>query len=72
MVPLVLTVASFGAAWWYVTIYNAPAQTAQRLPCRQRPSARRMTSAETEKPQELSTVEEKPQELGRGEKPRNW
>jgi TRAP-type mannitol/chloroaromatic compound transport system permease large subunit len=24
MVPLVLTVASFGTAWWYVIIYNAP------------------------------------------------
>jgi TRAP-type mannitol/chloroaromatic compound transport system permease large subunit len=25
MVPLILTTGTFGTAWWYVTIYNAPA-----------------------------------------------
>ena len=25
MVPLALTVGTFGATWWYVVIYNAPA-----------------------------------------------
>jgi TRAP-type mannitol/chloroaromatic compound transport system permease large subunit len=59
MVPLALTVSTFGTAWWYVTIYNAPAQTAAAVSAQ--PSA---TTAKTEKPQELGTVEEKPQELG--------
>ena len=69
MVPLMLTVASFGAAWWYVTIYNAPAQTAASSVSQSVPAPGGMTSAETEKPQELSTAEEKLQELGAGEKP---
>jgi len=68
MVPMTLTVASFGAAWWYVTIYNAPAQTAAATSASQSVSAP-ATTAETEKPQELSTVQEKPEELGAGEKP---
>jgi TRAP-type mannitol/chloroaromatic compound transport system permease large subunit len=58
-VPLALTVSTFGTAWWYVTIYNAPAQTAAAISAK--PSA---TTAEAEKAQELGTVEEKPQELG--------
>ena len=28
VVPLALTVGTFGAAWWYVVVYNAPAATA--------------------------------------------
>src|SRR5260221_9535292 len=26
LVPIVLTIALFGAAWWYVVIHNAPAE----------------------------------------------
>jgi TRAP-type mannitol/chloroaromatic compound transport system permease large subunit len=59
MVPLALTVSTFGTAWWYVTIYNAPAQTAAAISAP--PGA---TTTEAEKAQELGTVEEKPQELG--------
>ena len=70
MVPLVLTVASFGAAWWYVTIYNAPAQAAAATSASQSVSALAgVTAAETKKPQELSIAEEKPEELGAAEKP---
>ncbi len=70
LVPLVLTVASFGAAWWYVTIYNAPAQAAAATSASQSVSAPLgATTAETEKPQELSIAEEKPEELGAAEKP---
>jgi TRAP-type mannitol/chloroaromatic compound transport system permease large subunit len=60
MVPLALTVSTFGTAWWYVTIYNAPAQTAAAISAP--PGA--TTKTEAEKAQELGTVEEKPQELG--------
>jgi TRAP-type mannitol/chloroaromatic compound transport system permease large subunit len=70
MVPLMLTVASFGAAWWYVTIYNAPAQTAAATSARPSVSApAAATTADAEKPQELSIAEEKPEELVAGEKP---
>jgi TRAP-type mannitol/chloroaromatic compound transport system permease large subunit len=59
LVPLALTFGTFGTAWWYVTIYNAPAQTAAAISAQ--PSA---TTAEPEKVQELAPVEEKPQEFG--------
>ncbi|MGE5850263.1 MAG: TRAP transporter large permease subunit, partial [Candidatus Methylomirabilota bacterium] len=53
-VPLALVVATFGTAWWYVTIYNAPAAvTAASAPA---------TQAGTAAP-----VEDKPQELGAAE-----
>ena len=32
LVPVVLTVVTFSTAWWYVTIYNAPATTAVVAP----------------------------------------
>ncbi len=70
LVPLTLTVASFGAAWWYVTIYNAPAQTAAATSASQSVSTLGgATVADAEKPQELGTAQEKPEELGAGEKP---
>jgi TRAP-type mannitol/chloroaromatic compound transport system permease large subunit len=63
MVPLALTVSTFGAAWWYVTIYNAPvAATAVTTPQPTVPS-----TAEPEMPQGLGSAEEKPQELGAAE-----
>ncbi len=69
MVPLMLTAGSFGTAWWYVTIYNAPAATVSV------PSASSVTAplaeapaiAEPETPQELGSAGEKPQELGAAE-----
>jgi TRAP-type mannitol/chloroaromatic compound transport system permease large subunit len=65
-VPLALTVGSFGAAWWYVTIYNAPTQTAATGSAAQSVSA---TALQTEQPQDLTIAEEKPAELGEAEKP---
>jgi TRAP-type mannitol/chloroaromatic compound transport system permease large subunit len=69
MVPLALTVGSLGAAWWYVTIYNAPAQTAITSASPNVSSRAGATTAKTEKPQELSTAQEMPEELGVAEKP---
>jgi TRAP-type mannitol/chloroaromatic compound transport system permease large subunit len=64
MVPLVLTVSTFGAAWWYVTIYNAPAAaTAAAAP----QALVAPPPVEEAAPQQLGTAEEKPQELGGAE-----
>jgi TRAP-type mannitol/chloroaromatic compound transport system permease large subunit len=68
MVPLALTVSSFGTAWWYVTIYNAPAQPTAAVSGPQSvPAPPATTSVESEKPQELSPPDEKTQELGTAE-----
>jgi TRAP-type mannitol/chloroaromatic compound transport system permease large subunit len=71
MVPLLLTVATFGTAWWYVTIYNAPAvATAVAAPPAgtvKAPRTGTQSSAEPDKSQELGTAEEKPQDLGAAE-----
>jgi TRAP-type mannitol/chloroaromatic compound transport system permease large subunit len=72
VVPLALTVGTFGAAWWYVTIYNAPAAQIATVQT-PRPAASgeptlSPTTAEPEKPQALGTpAEEMPQELGAAE-----
>ena len=57
MVPLALTVASFGTAWWYVVIYNAP--TAATTPAKGSPQPLTLPpeAAEPETPQELGTAE---------------
>ena len=58
IVPLALTVGTFGAAWWYVTIYNAPsAAVVAPLPAIDAASG----------PLATAPVEEKPQELGEAE-----
>ncbi len=50
-VPLALTVGTFGATWWYVTIYNAPTvATTAAVPV---PQAARRAPAAPEKLQEL-------------------
>jgi TRAP-type mannitol/chloroaromatic compound transport system permease large subunit len=65
MVPLMLTVGTFGTAWWYVTIYNAPAAAATAaVPALPAAPTAPPTSTELETPQELGSPEEKPQELG--------
>jgi TRAP-type mannitol/chloroaromatic compound transport system permease large subunit len=76
MVPLILTAGTFGTAWWYVTIYNAPvaATTVDVSPAQGETSqpATTQNPAEPDKPQDASTssaqgpdtAEEKPQELG--------
>ena len=72
-VPLALTVGTFGATWWYVVIYNAPAAAASApkpavTGAPQAPAAPPKTAATPapDKPQELGAAAEsdKPQELG--------
>jgi TRAP-type mannitol/chloroaromatic compound transport system permease large subunit len=66
-VPLMLTVGTFGATWWYVVIYNAPtAQTASvaaPLPAPGEPTK----SAAAPPAAAAAPAEEKPQELGAAE-----
>jgi TRAP-type mannitol/chloroaromatic compound transport system permease large subunit len=68
-VPLLLTVGTFGATWWYVVIHNAPetATAATSAPPRASESAppTAAPAPAEDKPQPLGTpVEDKPQELG--------
>ncbi len=80
MVPLILTAGTFGTAWWYVTIYNAPAAatTAAVSPAQGGTAPRATTQNPVEpddKPQDASTSSaqgpgtavEKLQELGAAE-----
>jgi TRAP-type mannitol/chloroaromatic compound transport system permease large subunit len=75
VVPLLLTVGTFGAAWWYVVIHNAPAEsasapaggmaTASRAPTKPPEAPLPSGAVSTDRPQEPGTPrEEKPQELG--------
>jgi TRAP-type mannitol/chloroaromatic compound transport system permease large subunit len=80
MVPLVLAAGTFGAAWWYVVIYNAPAAVASaplvgtsvstaRAPDRSAAPSDTprpaAAGAPSDRPQELGAAQEdKPQELG--------
>src|SRR5215469_15801229 len=73
-VPLLLTIGTFGATWWYVLIYNAP--TVQTVSATATvtasdpqnksvtPPSVATTAPADEKPQELGSVDDKPQELG--------
>ncbi len=71
-VPLLLTVGTFAASWWYVVIYNAPAATAAVAPAPARMAAAPAAGSAApaapaeEKPQALGSApaEEKPEELG--------
>jgi TRAP-type mannitol/chloroaromatic compound transport system permease large subunit len=66
MVPAMLTVATFGATWWYVVVYNAPpaAVAAVRAPAAPPTPSGSPARGEAEKPQELGAASEKPEELG--------
>jgi TRAP-type mannitol/chloroaromatic compound transport system permease large subunit len=77
-VPVAMTVATFGATWWYVVVYNAPevASAAAAAPARPlagapiakpEATAKAEPAATAETPKELgqaSAREEQPQELG--------
>jgi TRAP-type mannitol/chloroaromatic compound transport system permease large subunit len=67
-VPVLLTVGTFGATWWYVVIYNAPtvvvADAGPGAVAVPPPASAPPAPAEAEPPQELGTAEEPPQELG--------
>ena len=54
-VPLVLTLATFGTAWWYVVIYNAP--TAETAAAVSAPQSAAPAASESDKPQELGAAE---------------
>jgi TRAP-type mannitol/chloroaromatic compound transport system permease large subunit len=59
-VPLALTVATFGVAWWYVVVYNAPTAAAVVAAPAKAVEAPRPTvplPAEPERPQELGAAE---------------
>jgi TRAP-type mannitol/chloroaromatic compound transport system permease large subunit len=61
-VPLLLTVGTFGAAWWYVLIYNAP--SAQVVSAPPPITATAATVAEPQQPvAEAAPADEQPQEL---------
>ncbi len=58
MVPVTLTVGTFGVTWWYVTIYNAPAAASAAV------SAPRAVAAAAPQAAAPGPSEDKPQELG--------
>ena len=67
-VPVALTVATFGATWWYVLIYNAPAVTTAAVSVPRTVAVAPQTApAEPQKPQALGTPQQMPQELGEAE-----
>jgi TRAP-type mannitol/chloroaromatic compound transport system permease large subunit len=62
IVPVALTVGTFGATWWYVLIYNAPTAETVSAP------ARAVAPLQSRAPQTArAPAEEKPQELGEAE-----
>ena len=69
-VPLMLTVGTFAAAWWYVVVYNAPDVVAAPAPPRAdalgsaAKALRPAPTAPIAAPATAPAAEEKPQELG--------
>ena len=83
-VPIMLTVGTFTATWWYVVIYNAPeaataavspatkatAVTSAPVPPTPAPTASTAAATAEGKPQELgAAADEQPQELGVASEP---
>ena len=66
LVPVALTAGTFGATWWYVVIYNAPAAVASAQAMGAAPAAAKPPVAVTPAAP-AAPVEEKPQELGAAE-----
>ncbi|MBI1735433.1 MAG: TRAP transporter large permease subunit [Candidatus Rokubacteria bacterium] len=58
-VPLMLVVGTFGTAWWYVIVYNAPQVTAASVA--PPPAA---TASRAPGPRAAAPAEDRPQELG--------
>lgn len=56
-VPLALTVGTFGTAWWYVVIYNAPTASPAHAEGGPQPLTLPPALMEPETPRELGTVE---------------
>jgi len=57
LVPVILAVGTFGAAWWYVVIHNAPQETAPRPAAVAAATANPAPAADDEQPQELGSAE---------------
>ena len=57
LVPSILAVATFGAAWWYVVIHNAPQEVAPRPAAVAAATANPAPAADDEQPQELGSAE---------------
>ncbi len=66
-VPLLLTVGTFGATWWYVVIYNAPAVQTVSVAAPLAAPAAPAKSATSPQSAATAPAEEKPQELGSAE-----
>jgi TRAP-type mannitol/chloroaromatic compound transport system permease large subunit len=66
LVPLALTVGSFGLAWWYVVIYNAPAAGAA-VETEAQPLSLPPAALETQPLDSSPAGDEKPEELGLAE-----
>jgi TRAP-type mannitol/chloroaromatic compound transport system permease large subunit len=68
MVPIALTAGTFGATWWYVVVYNAPAAVASVAPVTPVATvAAKPSVVATAPPPSTAPAEEKPQELGAAE-----
>jgi TRAP-type mannitol/chloroaromatic compound transport system permease large subunit len=65
-VPIVLTVATFGAAWWYVVVYNAPT-TARAVTASPPTVVAPPTEGESRAPAPPPAEPDRPQELGAAE-----
>jgi TRAP-type mannitol/chloroaromatic compound transport system permease large subunit len=63
-VPIALTVATFGATWWYVVIYNAPEVAIAAPAAPSRPFAGAVAPKAVEPAAPTATGSEQPQELG--------
>jgi TRAP-type mannitol/chloroaromatic compound transport system permease large subunit len=61
LVPVALTAGTFGATWWYVVIYNAPAAVASA------PAAAAVTAKPPVAVAPAAPADDKPQELGAAE-----
>jgi TRAP-type mannitol/chloroaromatic compound transport system permease large subunit len=67
MVPLALSVGTYGLTWWYVVIYNAPAAAKAPVQGGPQPLTLPPELAQPETPQELGAARETAQELGLAE-----
>jgi TRAP-type mannitol/chloroaromatic compound transport system permease large subunit len=57
LVPVILAVGTFGAAWWYVVIHNAPQEIAPRPAAVAAATTNPAPAADDEQPQELGSAE---------------
>jgi TRAP-type mannitol/chloroaromatic compound transport system permease large subunit len=64
MVPVALTVATFGATWWYVIIHNAAAAQTASVTVSPAAAVAPTTAATAPAPAATAPEEETPQELG--------